>query len=239
VNGTVEVEMADTVEVPFDDLPETNTGDQPAAPQFTEREIPHAYSQNEISETFVYCNEQERALICLLWWNPRFIPVAQRELDFGQHFVCPARRAVLEALTFAYSQFGDASWGTVVEIVRQLGLNDEAGGLDNLNSILTDRGRFPEGPPKHNLDLFLNEYIRAVKAYALGRGANPFTAPTYYTDGSGVLRRNKLAHQPSDPVCAGPIRVLGHSFTTAGWWDADGELQLKLRLERKQRHGRH
>jgi hypothetical protein len=211
------------IEIPFADAP-VQSG-QSSATNLPEREIPPSYSEGEISATFVYCEEVECALVSLLWWNPDLIPITQRELDFQQHFVSPAHRGVLEALTFAYAQMGDVSWAAVIEMVRQLGLNDEVGGLAGLNDILTNRGRHPEGPPKRNLDLFLSEYIRAVKTYASGRKANPFTAPSYYVDGAGTLRRNKLALKSNDPVCAGTIRVLGHTFAAAGWWGEDGELR--------------
>lgn len=218
-----------------------------SAPQASGCPIPHSHSvgarpehsfggaEDERPTTMHYVDEYERATASLLWHHPELLPLLQHELHLESHVANPIYRKVIEAIALVYGEIGEADWPCVLHAIREMGAFEECGGLEGLNAIFTNDSRYAEG--RREPELFLRDYIRVLKEYALARKTDPYATVRRYTSGYGFLQRNKLATRPQHPSSIGQVRCphCGRTAKVAGWEAGEGKLNLKLEPEREPR----
>jgi hypothetical protein len=208
--------------------------DLPSAPQpignpRTSRLSSYSHDPEEVT-TLHWSHDVECAFIALLWHHPDYLILARRELDFSVHISIPAYRKILEAICIVHGEIGEADWNCVLHCIREMGVLEEVGGIEGLSDAYTDRSHCYEG--YRNPEVFFNEYIRLLKAYARVREVDPFKTVRRYT-GHGLLAKNKFTSRPGDPSAIGRLRCpcCGQALQLRGWRNGS-EIKLKAESER-------
>ena len=175
--------------------------------------------------TCYWAPEIETSMVALLWHHPEFVDFVHLELDVELHFLSPALRIVLEAISVVYWNIGDADWSTVVHAIREMGAIDTCGGVQGLNDIFTDGGRYYDG--RTDPQPVVLEYMELLKAYGAQRQEDPTKIIPRFTGGKGRLWPNKTAKRATDPSDLGEAFIRGHRYKIRGWWESDG-LSMKF-----------
>jgi hypothetical protein len=183
--------------------------------------------------TFLFAPEIETALIAIAWRQPARLALVKRELDPAIHFFQPHLRWLLEAIDLAHRELGTADFASVIQVLRELGRLEDAGGLPGVNAVY-EAGEFLASliwRPEQTETLFAL-YLELLKTYAINRAADPPRPVYQFTGGKGTLEINKRRQKESDPDYLGEARVCGRSYLVRAWLTNDDSF-LNFQLEPK------
>ncbi len=170
-----------------------------------------------MSEQLTYAPEIEAAMLGILWREPERLAVIKRELDPAVHFVQPALRWILEAMDLAYRELGTVDFASVIQVLRELGKLEEAGGLEGANEIWAE-GDFLDSPVwqvTNKTQVLFDHYLGMLKSYAQSRQSCSTFHP--FTSGKFQIFNNKLKCDLRDPDVIGQGRIAGRNYELKGW----------------------
>jgi DnaB-like helicase N terminal domain len=165
-----------------------------------------------------YAAEVESALVTLLWHEPDLLGATLRQLDPEAHFVVPAHRWILEAIRIVYGDQGCCDFALVVQVLRELGLLEDCGGLQGLNALYAQNWGYVS---------LLDEYISVLKEYAIQRGVDPCKPVYRYVGGHGTITLNKLKTKDIHPDYTGILKLSGRNYALSGWNAGGDSIELK------------
>jgi hypothetical protein len=179
--------------------------------------------------SMTFAPEIETAAIALCWREPERLAIVKRELDPAVHFIQPALRYLLEAIDLAWRELGTLDFACVIQVLRELGKLEEAGGLEGASDVWRE-GEFLDSPiwKAGQTEKLLADYLELLKGYALSRQDCSAFHP--FTGGKVTLWLNKVRRWENDPDFIGEARVAGRRYVAKAWNSSDGEF-LNIRLE--------
>ena len=187
-------------------------------------------NDTEPPPSFLFAHEIETSMIALVWHALDYVATIKRELDPMLHFTQPHLRHLLEAIELSYRELGVADFGSVIQILRELGQFDACGGLLGINAIF-EQSRYGFSSPEAEKEIFTH-YLEMLKTYAVNRASDASRPVYHFTGGKGTLTLNKAKRRSSEPEYIGEARICGRWYTVGASPSADGSF-LNFRFEPK------